>query len=476
MSYTNESIYDTAYQNILITHYFVYKMKSTLFALLLISTLPLAAQNKASLPKWITTPPQSTPTSQKVLSTGTSFQEARHNAVNQLIGLTNLIKEENSYQKRLLDSGREPISQHQALVAAAEQSTFFKNLNTYDQDGQYWVLCEMTSQDLTAFGDSLYTAIKEQTCQYIDKARSLRKEGDLYGAASQYSLALQGIVPMLHKEMATDEGNLVDILHKEYVHSLDNIKLKLDRSECPMVMGEEVPFDIMVSATYNDLPVSALPLTFKISDDGKANENGKTDGRGRAKTRILSAPNKPTGKLSVYTDLLSLSSTLPQNIFSMELTQHLALEPEQDQMALTAFDPTPTYFVQIDSLDMECLSDSISSLMKRGGNKPAANASEADLLLKLSVKSEPDGVPTTGKYAMQYYLCDMCMTLTDRRTEAELAKAEKTGLRLFVKAGTDENQLRILAVTELYRRLRTQLNNISDVKFDKRKVMYANTK
>lgn len=448
-------------------------MKSILFGTLLLASLPLFAQNKSALPKWITTPPQSTPTSQKVLSTGSSIQEARHNAVNQLIGLTSLNKEENSYQKRLLDNGREPISQHQALVAAAEKSSYFKNLHEFQLDDQCWVLCEMTVNDLKAFSDSLYHAVINESCNKLNTARKMRENGDLYGAATQYSTALQCIIPMLHKELSCEEGNIVDILHDEYVHSLDNIILKFDRPTSPMVKGEELPFDVLVSATYNGLPVSALPLTFKISDDGKVNQTGKTDGRGRAKTRITTAPNKESGKLTVYTDLMSLSSTLPQNIFSMELTQHLALEPSKDEMTLTAFDPTPTYRFDAKEELKACLSDSISSLMKRAGNKLSTSDTDADLVLTVDFKSEPDGVPTTGKYAMQYFLCSLGVKLIDAKTYEELAVAEKSGLRLFLRADATEEQVRNLAISELYKRMRTQIKAIQDVKFDKRKVMYS---
>lgn len=451
-------------------------MKSTVLGLLMLASMPIIAQNKTNLPKWVSTPPHSTPTSQKIVSTGSTISEARHNAVNQLIGLTNLPKEDNSYQKRLLDEGREPISQHQALVTAAENSSFFKTIETYSQDNECYVLCEMETSNLKAFSDSLYNAITNNTFESIKKARSLRQSGDLYGAATEYSTALRGIIPMIHKQLSCDEGDLVDILHNEFVHSFDDIVLKLDRDNCPMVKGEEVPLDIMVTATYNNLPVSALPLTFKISDDGKVSEKGKTDGKGRAKTRISAAPNKDKAKLTVYTDLQSLSSTLPSNIFTMEMTQHLALEPKQANMILTAFDPTPTYYAEMDMELYPLMNDSINALMKRAGNKPSPNAETADLLIKVEYKHETEGNTTTGKYPMQYYLCDMAITLTERNSKTELAKAEKSGLRLFLRTNVTEDQVRELGITELYKRMRAALKNIQSAKFDKRKFMYSDNK
>lgn len=448
-------------------------MKLFFTALIAIASLPLFSQTKTSLPKWISTPPRSTATEQKVVSSGATIQEARHNAINLLIGLTNINKDEKSYQKRRLDSGQEPVSQHQALVAAAENSLYFKNLNVYEGDGECWVLCSMTSKDLAAFSDSLYQAILTNTYNSIKRARSLRQVGDLYGSAKIYSEALHDIVPMLHKDLSCEEGDLIDIIHKEYVSSLDGIELKFDYANCPFVKGEEVPFDILVSATYQGLPVSAMPLTFKISEDGKVTEKGKTDGKGRAKTRILAAPSKDNGTLMVYTDLMSLSATLPQNIFFMELTQHLALEPKQTTMLLSAFDPTPTYSVEFADKTMECISDSVHALMKRGGNRLAEDAGKADLLLSVSLTTEQEGEATPGKYAMQYNVCGMTVTLTDRRTQKELAKAEKTGLRLFLPANTEEEKIKTLAVSELYKRMKIQLKKIQDVTFDKRKVVYS---
>lgn len=447
-------------------------MKYLLSAFMAIACLPLISQNKP-LPKWVTTPPQSTASEQKVVSSGNSIQEARHNAINLLIGMTNINKEEKSYQKRLLDSGREPISQHQSLVSAAENSQYFKTLNSCEHDGEFWVLCSMNVKDLATFSDSLYNAILSDTYLNIKRARNLKQIGDLYGSATTYSEALRNIVPMLHKELTCEEGDLVDILHNEYVTCLDNIDLKIDYSNCPFVQGEEVPLDILVTASYKDMPVSALPLTFKISDDGKVKEQGKTDGKGRAKTRILSAPTKDTGKLAVYTDLTSLSSTLPQTIFSMELTQHLALEPKQATMTLTAFDPTPTYSVEFKEKGIECVSDSINALMKRGGNKLVEKGTDEDLLISVDLTATPDGDVSTGKYAMQYYLCGMTLTLTDRRTMNEIVKVEKSGFRIFLRAGSEEEQIKSFAASELYKRLKNQLKKIQDYRFDKRKVVYS---
>lgn len=452
-------------------------MKSSMIlGMLVVASMPLLAQNKSKLPKWVSTTPQSTPTSQLVVSTGKTIQEARHNAINQLIGLTSLNKEENSYQKRLLDNGHEPISQHQTLVAAAETSSFFPILEKYQEDDECYVLCEMSSKNLLEFSDSLLTAVKENTIQLIQEARKLRQQGDLYGSATRYSTALQGIIPMIHKQLYSEEGDLVEILHKEYVTSLDDIVLKLDRQVCPMVMGEEVPLDIMVTATYNGLPVSALPLTFKITDDGSVIESVKTDGKGRAKTRIQKAPTKETAKLSVYTDLLSLSSTIPSNMFSMELTQHLALEPKKDVMTLNAFDPTPTYYIAQNDPQYACVTDSLNAMMKRSGRKAVEKQSDADLIITLEYKSEREGNATTGKYTMQNHLCDMNIVMLDRRTNAELARAEKTGLRLFLPSTCDDKQLVQLALNELYKRMRVQLRAFQDAKFDKRKVMYAESK
>lgn len=453
--------------------------KSLVFGMMIMAAMPLFAQGKKnanSTPKWITNPPQSTATVKKVVSTGTTLEEARHNAINQLFSMTILNKEEGSYQKRLLDEGREPLSQHQVLVTAAENSSFFPNLEQYQNEEMCYVLCGMDNAKLNAFNDSLFTALRSQTIERISTARKLRAEGNLYGSATEYSEAIRSITPVLHRNLSNDEGDLVEILHNEFVHCLDGIELKIQREDCPMVMGEEIPFDILVTATYNNLPVSAMPLTFKISDDGKVTEKGKTDGKGKAKTHVEKAPTQPTAKLTVYTDLPSLSANIPQNMFSMELTQHLALEPKQDNMRLLAFDPTPTYIVEIKPEDNVCLSDTIAAIMKRGGNIVAENPEYTDLIFAVDFDYQEDGVPTTGKYAMQYFICNMTFTLKDRRTQAELAKAEKKDLRLFLKAGSDPEQIRALAISELYKRMKAQVKVIQDTKFDKRKVMFAGSK
>jgi len=439
---------------------------------LMVSALSVCGQTR--VPKWVTTTPAPTKTAVKAVGQGATLEEARHNAINILIGGTTKTPEDNSFQKRLLDSGREPIAQHTALVKAAEQSLFFPTKDKFMNDEGCWVLCEMTTTGLKNFSDSLYTAISALAWSKVRDGRKLQTGGDLLAAAQTYSEALQEVIPMVHKPLTCPEGDLMELLHDGYVHCLDSISVKFDLHESAMICGEEIPRDLLVSAACKGQPVSALPLTFSIDPVGSLAEHAITDGKGRGKTRIIQAPQAQKAFLYVTANLQQMISGLPQNIFSSELSQQIAQCPIGDELVLTAFDPTPTYHLQpLAEGDGSCLADSLKALMKRIKYQPEEQPADADVLLTHAFTYEPEGEASTGKYPMQYFVCSLAITATDRRTQQELAKVEKAGLRLFLKSDVTPDQIQTLATNELYHRLRHQMKKLSNMNFDKRNVIFG---
>ena len=442
---------------------------------LLLSTSAVTAvfaQSKV-LPKWTTTNPISTATLSKAVSTGTTLEEARHNAVNILVSQrANHKYEAGSYQYQLIERGLSPIEQHTSIVRAAEQSSFFRTVKTHVGDESCYILCEVSNQEYQAFSDSLYHATIAEAASLMSQAQKHKEEGNLFAATTSYCNAIQGLVPMLHRQLIYEEYDLLELLHEGYLHSLDSIYWTFDRTSCPMVPGEDIPIEIFATATYRNIPVIGLPVSFMLSDRGKTNASQSTDANGKAKVHVTQAPGQQHAELSVQMNTQKLLE-LPKHIFSGELPLRLMDQLNKASLSLKAFDPTPFYSMKLDREDQLSVGDTLTSIMTRNGFKPVADSKSSDINVKLDCTIAPDGTPTEGKYPMQYYTCKMGVTITDSRTNAVLASEDYTGMRMFVPQNSDMEQLRARALSEMLKRIKHNLESrIREMNYDKRKTIY----
>ena len=451
-------------------------MRKELFLSIVFSSLVLGTSfgQTKPLPKWATTNPISTATIKRAVASGNTLEEARHNAVNILVSQkANNQYEEGSYQKLLIEKGQSPVEQLSSWVKIAENSSFFKTTKTFVADDQSYIFCEISDQDYRLFSDSIYTAIVAEVDSMALRAKTLKQSGDLFTASTIYCKALQALVPILHKQVLSNDFDLVEVLHEGYLHSMDSIRWSFDRPTCPMVSGEDVPVAIYATATYNDMPVPGLPVSFTLSENGKLNSDAMTDASGKAKVHITEAPKSSMAELIVSMNKQSLLD-LPKHIFSGELPLRLMEQLHSARLTLKAFDPTPFYFIDLSEEDSKCIGDSLNSIMDRNGYKKVDEKSGSDIEIKVNCNITADGEPTTGKYQMQYHLCDMTVTISDRRSGKVLATDEKKGLRFFVPANSDAALLRSKALSEILRRLKPSLNDkVKTLQYDKRSVFFG---
>jgi hypothetical protein len=112
--------------------------------------------------------------------------------------------------------------------------------------------------------------------------------------------------------------------------------------------------------------------------------------------------------------------------------------------------------------------------MDSNGYKRVTDKKNSDIEIDVNCDITADGVPTEGKYQMQYYLSSLGVTIKDHRSLSELAKDEKNDLKLFVPANVNPIQLRNNALLLNLRRMKTNLNEkVRNMKYDKRKVIYS---
>ena len=447
-------------------------MKKYILSLFFIFSISLLCAQQ--LPKWITHPVASKANCNVALSSGNTLEEARHSAVNRLIGLAAFTPQEGSYQYKLLESGDERIDQHKALLAKAEQSAYFRNANTFVTDSACWVQCSVTADDMKAFLDSLYADAGQKVRTMMARADSLKACGDVFTAASVYADAINAVIPVLHLPLSMDDGSdIMTLLHENYKHSLDNIVWQWERELCPMVKGEDLPIALYAVAKVDDKVVPGLPVSFDVTPDGKLTCDNFTDENGRAKTHVTEAPDAETGFLIVTINPQKLS-LLPHNIFAGELTAQVTEEAASAQMELKSFDPTPFYYMALDEADIASIGDSITATMQRYSYEPIETEPSSDIVIRLDYNCQPEGNPTTGKYPMQYMSCEMHLLLVDKRTDATLLEVDKLGYRYFVTADTPSAVIRDKTLYEMMKRVRLQFNTrLRDLGFDKRKVVFS---
>lgn len=451
-------------------------MKNKLFlSFILSSMIPVLAVGQSKpLPKWATTNPISTATVTRAVASGNTLGDARHNAVNILVSQkTSRRSEEGSYQYSLIEKGQAPVEQHSSLVKIAENSSFFKTVKTHEADDQSYIFCEISDHDYRLFCDSVYSAIVVLVDSMATRADELKRSGELYNAAEVYCHALQNLVPILHKQIIYHDFDLVEVLHQGYLHSMDSIYWTFERRSCPMVPGEDVPIEIYAKATYNGQPVQGLPVTFTVSDGGKVNHVKMTNAEGKAKVHVTEAPKTDKAIVTVSMNKQSLLN-LPKHIFSGELPLRLMEQLHSAQMSLFAFDPTPFYYLNLSDDDFKIIGDTLCSIMDVNGYKRVSDKKNSDIEIDVNCDITADGVPTEGKYQMQYYLSSLGVTIKDHRSLSELAKDEKNDLKLFVPANVNPIQLRNNALLLNLRRMKTNLNDkVRNMKYDKRKVIYS---
>ena len=426
------------------------------------------------LPKWATTNPISTATVTRAVASGSTLKEARHNAVNILVSQKSTSRsEEGSYQYSLIEKGQTPVEQHTSLVKIAENSAFFKTVKTHETDDLSYIYCEISDHDYKVFCDSLYSAIVVRVDSMATHADELKQAGELFSAAEIYCNALRELVPILHKQIIYHDFDLVEVLHQGYLHSMDSIYWSFDRRSCPMVPGEDIPIEIFAKATYNGNPVQGLPVSFSVSDGGKVNHTKMTDGSGRAKLHITEAPKTDKAVVTVSMNKQSLLD-LPKHIFSGELPLRLIEQIHSAQMSLFSFDPTPFYYLDLSEDDLKTIGDTLCNIMERNGYRKVMDNKKSDIEISVNCNLTADGIPTQGKYQMQYHMCDMKVSIIDHRSGKLLTSDEKTGLKMFVPANIDQVLLRKNALSEVLRRLKTSLNDkVKGMQYDKRKVIFS---
>lgn len=436
------------------------------------------AQKKVAIPRWVTAQPKAG----EVVAAGTSIESAK------LVGVSALIKQFSQidadvpcFYNKLTNEHHLFFDPQPSLSRAAANSSFFKVTNKFQpaNNDSVWVLVKVLPKDLTAFNDSLHAISLASGADHLIKARELRAEGRIVDAANEYGKAMDIITACLYFPLDTDEGDLAEVIFNEYPTLFDGISFKFDRQSCPMIPGEEIPLDIHLTAYQNGKPLPKFPVKIWMrQNDAKVFADKATDKNGKAKVHIDQAPKNAKTNLLAAVDMDELLQ-LPENYATPMLKLHLKDSLRQYSMPFVAMDPTPCYYIDVDSIDSVQVCPSLQNLMGANGigYKEVATAKEADVIISVLYNSE-QGVPVkAGNFKIREDKCSVKLTIANADTNSPLLEHSINDFAMSVPETRSAEKVRIRAMSEMIRLLTAEIKpEMSNVQYDKRKKIFNQAK
>lgn len=436
---------------------------------LMLGLQTLTAQN--ALPKWISASLKEG----EAVGMGLNRDSAMLDAVGKLYDQFTMEVDSTSLLANLLQQDSTlQIDRRTPWIEAAVKSEAFRVKDTLQQDTAYWVFVQTTAEDMQKYAEQQRMTRMMQASEYLIRAHISREQSNLLGAAKEYTKGLIAIQPCMHQSMASEllEGKDVGMqLLSEYVTVLDGISIKAMRDSLPVVLGEEVPVDLHFSVQANGKPVVGMPVEGWV-DDGQLEADSQTDQQGMVKLHIKKSPAKDllTAGVTLKHDLLSM---IEDNYAKPFLSQHLGNQFPKAQTRLVAFDPTPTFFVDLDKMDREH-SDSLAVVFARHGMKQVFDKKQADLICTLAYQDERGEAVKRGNYTMATTVCTMSVRILVKETGYELANYYLSGFKMVHPASKTQEELHRRALQLMMRRASDEMPASFDkVSYDKRKVVYG---
>lgn len=449
------------------------------FLLLIAATCCLvSASAQQKLPKWTTNPTKDG----KTVAMGEDREDAITKAVGQLYDSFGMQTDTASLRQRIAETDTTLLKlQRDAWVKAALNTSYIKVTDSLRTDTSYWVNCQITKKDLALLVPELHSNALQHGSEALTRARFVRESGDVLLAAQQYAKGLNEVMSSIHRPLVSETSGGTDIaitLFEEIQTTLDGLKISAARQSCPMVKGEEIPVDLsfhITTADGKDAPNIPVKAWMEDKDAKVRCLTATTDRGGIATVRVTKAPETDNSKVWLSVDEKSILLLIPQNVASDLLKNHINGKFDKASIALTAFDPTPTYSVELDELDADHEA-TLSAMMKKQGFKPVADGEVSDLVVTMTYGSEMQGLPEKhGDYTLGTFRCNIEISVSVRDTKLQLLQYKPSELDLLQPANKASNKIRARAVGEMMKEVRNDLPaRLTEVSYDKRKVVFKN--
>lgn len=447
-------------------------MKSLLSLLLFVCMGVAQAQEES--PKWLT----ADMTGGEAIGRGVDAQAAQMDAIGQLFERFTLQVDSTSLLARLQqEDSTFVLDQRKEWVRAAVGHASFVTLDTLQTDSLYWVHMQVTPEGLSQYTNQLQQSRMMRASECLIHAHFNREQGNLFGAAQDYARGLSAIVPCMHHSLTSDilEGkDLGQMLLEEYLQVFEGVQVEALRDSLPVVAGEDIPVNLQFRITANGKPLSNMPVQGWI-EEGRMNADATTNEKGIVSLHVAQAPHKKGtyAGIIVHANLIEM---LEDNFARPKLAAKLDGGFQTARTCLVPFDPTPRFFVQIDSLDI-AHHDSLSVAMSRRGLVETDQLYEADMVCSLEYSGERGAGEKHGDYMLASTQCNLRVAVRNCHDGAEVASFVIPQFKLMHPAAKSEDDVRTRAVTLMMRQVCVELGKVfQPVSFDKRAYVYSQVK
>jgi len=418
----------------------------------------------------------------EVIAKGLTEEEARRNAITSLLSAATLPAETDTCLYNTLKARNMEFDPMPLILSAAMESRSFVTQGYYQptEEDSVITMVSMTPASLQAFNDSLWDYAMDEGIKSLVKARELRQDGQILKAFDRYQEAIDDIAPCMYYPMATEEGDLGEILLEEYAGLFDNIVLSFDREKCPMIPGEEVPLDITIKATQENIALKRLPVKVWMRQrDAKVTQsNGATGIAGTLTANLATAPQKETAELLAALDVEQLSD-LKANFATPLLKEHLKNNVKQFKMEFVSADPTPYYRFDIAPCDTLQAIIPMRQLIKMSGKGyvETTEADKADLVFSIRYSATEGTVMKAGDYKMRVDTCNLILSITDVYHDKELLALPVQDFTIRVPETRSTEKVREQAVRLILQRLLSDApERLKELDFNKREIIFEKAK
>lgn len=429
-----------------------------------------------TIPTWLNMPSNKT----RAIAVGATPEAAVNAAAEKLLESNNFqTVEVGSLYMALTTFDSVSVDLKTVPIEALSHSSKFKVSKQYDDGLNRWVYCEIAAKDYKAVLDSLHQSVYEVANQYLLEGRRLEMLGDFYGAAIAYANGLNRVTGVMgHRFLAEDGTDIAITLYKKYTTVFDGINITLNRSRLPMVPGEDIPVDLQLQVTKDNLPVCNFPISVNFDREGKqkARCDRMTSLQGISTIHISVAPQADSATIFCQIDNQALAG-IPKTVASDKLDLAMKMLAMPHPVRLVAFDPTALVYCSYAPQDSAIYADDFTQLVTNAGYKVTADSASADLVLSADVDGEFSSPTSYGDYRLVKFTAQMTMQLRVRETGTLLAENTVSDFQVTQPASKEENRIRAFATKTILKRQLMELTpKVKKTPYNKRSVVYSKVK
>jgi hypothetical protein len=218
--------------------------------------------------------------------------EARNNAINEIASQIEISISSETIHKLIEKNGRiDELLKKQIQTSTKQSLEHVEVVDKHENDNEYWIYCRLSKEEYKKQKQTELDKAIKNSLDLFSRAKKSEKENSISKALSQYIESLKPIEKYINEPLKIKYNNQDILLFNEIYTSvqdiLNNISLNPQKTKYNTKMGNPLRESIIISANYNNIKISNLPIKFSfIKGSGELGFNPKTDNSGKIVCRI----------------------------------------------------------------------------------------------------------------------------------------------------------------------------------------------